>query len=56
MTIVLQVEERLALALEGEGGLGCGFVFSEAFLWIPFPFLGIWGGGVSDEVGDGSLG
>ena len=36
----------LALALEGEGGLGCGFVSSEAFLWIPFPFLGVWDGGV----------
>ena len=46
----------LALALEGEGGLGCGFVFSEAFLWVPFLFLGVWGGGVSDEVGNGSLG
>ena len=46
----------LALAFEGEGGLGCGFVFSEAFLWVPFPFLGVWGGGVSDEVGNGSLG
>ena len=44
------------LVLEGEGGLGWGLAFPLAILWIPFLFLCFWGGGVSDEVGNGGLG